>query len=236
MIKYFLFLGILILSFESQAAEQVYFKVAVDNSTYTAFMGGKAGLDNTTLNYLASKMRNQLFKITDVDKAYYDIAQPVSMRFAGRDVLQYDLKPRNADRFRQMLMVDSTNEVVHKDVYDPSGKLVYSFTILESEDSSAKPVTAEGEPDRSGQCFLGFCVIGKRMLKDGTSHIMLSDGMNKFSIFKKRVTGEVSVSKKIVYGNYVMRKKQGDDLYTVVGTIPYSAMQTMIENYSKLEE
>jgi hypothetical protein len=33
-----------------------------------------------------------------------------------------------------------------------------------------------------------------------------------------------------------MRKKQGDDLFTVVGTIPYSAMQTMIENYSKLEE
>jgi len=236
MIKLFLFFGILILSFESHAAEQVYFRVAVDNSTYTAFMGGKAGLDNTTLNYLASKMRNQQFKITDIDRAYYDIAQPVSMRFAGRDVLQYDLKPKNSDRFRHMLMVDSTNEVVHKDVYDPSGKLVYSFTILEPEDSSAKPVTAEGEHDKTNRCYLGFCVVGKRMLKDGTSHIMLSDGINKFSIFRKRVSGEVSASKKIVYGNYVMRKKQGDELFTVVGTIPYSAMQTMIENYSKLEE
>ncbi|TCK62615.1 hypothetical protein [Seleniivibrio woodruffii] len=235
MIKIFLFLGILILSSESYAAEQVYFKVAVDNSTYTAFMGGQTGIDNSTLNYLASKMRNQKFKISDVDKAYYDVPHPVSMRFAGRDILQYDLKPRGADRFRQMLMVDSSDNVVHKDVYDPSGKLVYSFTILESEDSSAKPVNAD-EAEKTDRCFLGFCVTGVRMLKDGTKHIMLSDGINKFSIFRKRIAGEVSVSKRIVYGNYVMRKKSGDDLFTVVGTIPYSAMLTMIENYTKLEE
>lgn len=237
--KIYLLFGLMIFSAHAFAGEQVYFKIAINNNTYSTFLNDSVGIEKPTASYLASKMREMRFSPSDVDKAYYKISGAYQMRFAGRNVTQYDIRPKAPDRFRQVIMVDLTDgDVVHKDIYDIKGRLVFSFTSIEPPDADEKPDMQNSgsmaAPSKT-PCLKGFCVVGARMLKDGTKHIMLSDGLNKFSIFTKKLSLDVPPSKRIMYGNYVLRKKVGDKLYTVVGTVPFNEMDYMIDNYASLE-
>ncbi|MGE4319801.1 MAG: MucB/RseB C-terminal domain-containing protein [Deferribacterales bacterium] len=233
----FLLFGFLFVNLQGFTAEQIYFKIAVSDNLYSTFISNRATLGKSPLDILASRMREEHFNIADVETDYYDV-KSTAMTYDGRSVIQYDMKPKNSDRFRQVLIVDSDDgSVVHKDVYDNSGKLVFSFTSLEKDDHEDKPAVKETKQITDlNSCIKGFCVAGTRVMKDGTKHIMLSDGLNKFSVFEKKVSADIPLSRKIVYGNYVMRKKVGDALYTVVGTIPFSEMEFIIENYAGLEE
>lgn len=235
----YLLFGLLIFGSHAFAGEQVYFKIAINGNTYSTFLNDSVGIEKPTASYLASKMREMQFRPSDVDKAYYNISGVYQLRFAGRNVTQYDIRPKSGDRFRQVIMVDNSDgDVVHKDVYDVSGRLVFSFTSIDPIGHEEKPSVQEApamSPPRKTPCLKGFCVVGARMLRDGTKHIMLSDGLNKFSIFAKKLSLDVPPSKRIMYGNYVMRKKVGDNLFTVVGTVPFNEMEYMIDNYSSLE-
>lgn len=233
-----LLFSLFLFSVNGFADEQIYFKIAVNDSSYSSFISDRISIEKSPMTYMATRMREQFFSVTDIDKAYYDITIVQSMAYGGKNVTQYDVKPKYNDRFRQVLIVDlSDGSVIHKDVYDTTGKLVFSFTSLESS-KNAKPAQKDAVSvlsEAKSMCVKGFCLVGERMMKDGTKHIMLSDGLNKFSVFKKKISSDVSPSKKLVYGNYVMRKKQGDYLYTIVGTVPFSEMEYMVENFASLE-
>lgn len=239
--RVYLLFGFLIICCVSYAGEQVYFKIAINDSTYSTFLNDNVGIEKPTASYLASKMRDQKFTLSEIDKAYYDVTNVTQMRFAGREVTQYDIRPKYGDRFRQVLLVgNSDGYIIHKDIYDVSGKLIFSFTSLEPEKKEEKPEmqgsASAGFSKSKAPCLKGFCVVGSRILKDGTRHIMLSDGLNKFSIFVKKISADVPPSRRIIYGNYVLRKKAGDTLFTLVGTVPFNEMEFMVENYASLED
>ncbi len=233
----FLLFGFLFANIQGFTAEQIYFKIAVNDNLYSTFISNRVTLGKSPLDILATRMRDEHFNIADVETDYYDV-KSAALTYDGRSVMQYDMKPKNGDRFRQVLIVDSDDgSVVHKDVYDNSGKLVFSFTSLEKPDHDEKPAVKETKQITDlNRCIKGFCVVGTRVMKDGTKHVMLSDGLNTFSVFEKKVSADISQSRKIVYGNYVMRKKVGNALYTVVGTVPFSEMELIIDNYASLEE
>ena len=235
MMPLLLFFCALLFNTDAISADQIYFKIAVNEKSYSSFISNRVNIEKTPLNYMAARMRSAFFSPAEIAKDYYDVSVVSPMVYEGKDVVQYDIRPKYNDRFRQILIVDAkSGAVIHKDIYDTKGKLVFTFTSLEYK-SPEKPETKDAPAELKPVCIRGFCLAGDRMMKDGTRHMMLSDGVNKFSVFRKKADGEVADSKRLVYGNYVLRKKSGDYVFTLVGTIPFNEMDNIIENYASLE-
>lgn len=240
--KLTLLLCLLSVAYAGYASEQVYFKIAVNNKDYTTFLTDRTSIQKSTLQYLAAKMRQPFFHPENVNGKYYRVKESSGIKYFGRDVVQYDVIPINNDRFRNIYLVDDkTGGVIRKEVYDTNGKLVYAFTSLDKDAGETLPqaVHASVKP-MSGEVFKGYYLIVDRMLKDGTRHMGFTDGVNGFSVFTKKLTGEnngeLKDEKKILYGNYVYRKRVGKELFTVVGTVPFREMELLVENIAKLEE
>lgn len=246
--KLTLLLCLLIVAYSGYAAEQVYFKIAVNENDYSTFLTERRRTRKKTLQYLATKMRQYVFHPGSLNRDYYTVTENRGIKYFDRDVVQYDITPVKHDRFRHVLLVDQKKDVViRKEVYDTNGKLVFSFTSLDRE-STEHVDDADSHPDPDSDAvhiaaasvhhdaFNGYFVTADRELKDGTKHISFSDGLNRFSIFRKKINTEPTEQKRILYGNYIYRKKVGKELFTVVGTIPFEEMDDLINNIVKLEE
>jgi len=221
------------------AAEQVYFKIAVNENDYSTFLTDRISTQKETLQLLASKMRQEVFHPQHLNKKFYDVKVSKAIKYFDRDVVQYDIIPIFNDRFRHVVMVDEKNGlVIRKEVYDNNDKLVFSFTCLDEVESGLPPQKATHIANpHLNDFYNGFFLVSDRKLKDGTKHILLSDGLNKFSVFRKKVSSnELIEDKRILYGNYIYRKVVGKELFTVVGTLPFKEMELFIDNIVKLEE
>ncbi len=122
------------------AYEQVYFKIAVNENDYSTFLTDRISTKKTTLEYLATKMRQPFFNPERLNRNYYDIKVSQGIKYFDRDVIQYDVVPIFDDRFRHVLMVNVRDGVViRKEVYDTDGKLVFAFTSLERTTAAKIP-------------------------------------------------------------------------------------------------
>jgi sigma-E factor negative regulatory protein RseB len=142
------------------------------------------------------------------------------------------------DRFRHVLLVDEKwDQILRREVYDPDGKLIYAYSF-EDRDGELKPVIERPQPALSAgrDEFPGFRAVFKKELDDGTIQTLYSDGLNKFSVFISKTEAQIKDSARILYGNYVYRKKVGDILYTVVGTIPFPQMEKVVARLAFKEE
>lgn len=222
----------------AKAAEQVYFKIAVNENEYSTFLTDRISTQKETLQLLASKMRQEMFHPEHLNHEYYDVQVSRGIKYFDRDVVQYDIVPVLGDRFRHLVMVDEKHGyVLRKEIYDNNNKLVFSFTSLDEtgEDMPPQLSRVSAVPDK--EFYKGFYLISDRELKDGTKHIILSDGLNKFSVFRKKVQNfESFKQERVMYGNYIFRKNIGKELYTAVGTLPFKDMEKFIDMIAKPEE
>jgi sigma-E factor negative regulatory protein RseB len=224
--KLILLASFLAAGFSAYAAEQVYFKIAVNEHEYSTFLTDRVSNRRSTLQYLATRMREPFFNPEKLNTEYYE-----------KKVVQYDIIPKDEDRFRHLIMVNEIEgNVIRKEVYDIKGKLVFAFTDLDNHHIEDKPDAFRIKKEAPEGDFKGFHKIRDKKMKDGTKHMVFSDGLNGFSVFKKKASVELSDKKRILYGNYVLRKKIGKNIYTVVGSIPFNEMDKIIEFYAKLEE
>jgi len=236
--RIFLLICLLTATFNSSyASEQVYFKIAVNENDYSTFLTDRISTKKKTLQYLATKMRQPYFNPELINRRYYDVEVSSGIKYFDVNVVQYNVIPLNDDRFRHLLMVDQRDGVViRKEVYDTDGKLVFAFTSLDRmvEDKLPEAVRASKEP--LTEAFKGYFLTHDKVLKDGTRHMSFSDGLNKFSVFRKKSDIELNTMKRILYGNYVYRKSVGNELFTVVGTLPFNEMERLVENIANLED
>lgn len=225
-------------TFASYASEQVYFKIAVNENDYSTFLTDRISTKQQTMQYLASKMRQPFFEPELISRKYYKILESRGIKYFDVDVVQYDVVPIENDRFRHILMVDEQSGVViRKEVYDTEGKLVFAFTSLDRDQKNDVVPDAERiSQEPPVESFKGYFLAYDKILKDGTRHMSFTDGLNKFSIFRKKSDIELNVQKRIIYGNYVYRKNIDHELFTVVGTLPFDEMDRLVENIANLEE
>jgi sigma-E factor negative regulatory protein RseB len=221
------------------SAEQVYFKIAVNENEYSTFLTDRISTQKETLQLLAAKMRQELFHPDHLNHDYYHVHISSGIKYFDRSVVQYDIVPIYGDRFRHLVMVDEKNGyVVRKEVYDDNNKLVFSFTSLDETGEEMPPqVSGAAASEPMHEFYNGFYLIADRELKDGTKHIILSDGINKFSVFRKKVSSfEPVKQERVLYGNYIFRKIVGKELYTAVGTLPFKDMEHFIDKIATPEE
>jgi len=228
---------LLSLAYVGNASEQVYFKIAVDENDYSTFLTDTISTNKTTLQYLATKMRQPFFKPESINPNYYHIKVNRGIKYFDKDVVQYDVIPIFADRFHHVLLVDEKDGVViRKEIYDTDGKLVFAFTNLDREVEEAPAKTLKTNSQPPVDAFKGYFLVSDHMLKDGTQHMVFFDGLNKFSVFKNKSDTELITQKRILYGNYLYRETVDGELFTIVGTIPFSEMELLVKNIAKLEE
>ena len=235
--KLALLFGLMALVGVAYASEQVYFKIAVNENDYSTFLTDRISTKKTTLQYLATKMRQPFFNPERLNKKYYNIKVSRGIKYFDKDVVQYDITPIFADRFRHVLMVDEIGGVViRKEIYDTDGKLVFAFTSLDRVAQEDRPELTKVSVGSTEASYKGYYLISDRKLKDGTKHIVFTDGLNRFSIFRQKSDIELISEKRILYGNYIYRERVGKELFTVVGTLPFEEMERLIKNIVKLEE
>jgi sigma-E factor negative regulatory protein RseB len=223
----------------SAYAEQVYFKIAVDENEYSVFYSDKASSHRHKLHQLAAKMRQVFFDPSAISRDYYDVKVSSEIRFLDRNAVQYDMTPLKPDRFRQVILLDKDNgQVIKKEIYNTEGKLVFAFVIMEKpmEDDEMPSLVQASEGRAAVEVFKGYHMVLDHVTKDGTRHMAFSDGLNNFSIFRRPFDTELNVSKRIMYGNNLYREKVGNELFTVVGTIPFEEMTLLVKNIVDLEE
>jgi len=221
----------------SYASEQVYFKIAVNENDYSTFLTDRISTKQKILQYLATKMRQPFFKPEQLNSKYYKVVESRGIKYFDVNVVQYDVRPIHNDRFRHLLMVDQRNGVViRKEIYDTQGKLVFAFTSLEKHSQEPLPRAQKISKKPAEEVFKGYFLVHDKTLKDGTRHMSFTDGLNKFSVFRKKYDIELNTMERILYGNYVFRKSVGKELFTVVGTLPFTEMERLVENISNLEE
>ncbi|WP_022851859.1 MucB/RseB C-terminal domain-containing protein [Limisalsivibrio acetivorans] len=228
-----LLLLLLLIPLTALAEPKVYFKIAVDEEAYTSFLLDNLENRQSKLHTLASRLKESFFELKRVRKEFYNIYIQYGLKYNNRTVVQYELEPTVKDRFRHVIVVDEAHKtVLRREVYDTSGRLVYAYSFEGNNDvhrpDAPKHASISYEEDDT---LLGFGTVFRRTFKDGSSHYLFSDGLNKFSVFTKKTELELEDNKRVLYGNYVLRKKSGDLLYTVVGTIPFEQMEKVIETF-----
>lgn len=228
----------LLVPFLSYGETKVFFKIAVDERAYSSFLLTETGMGDSSLHSLASRLKEMHFEPDKIQKDYYNIRVEYGMQYNGRDVAQYDIRPLLPDRFRHILLVDEKWEhIIRREVFDTNGKLIYSYSYEDKRDE-LKPTVSKPSPSANSgrEEFPGFRLTSRKVLPDGTIHTLYTDGLNKFSVFINETDQNVSDSARILYGNYVYRKKIGGKLYTVVGTIPFPQMEKVVARLSFKED
>jgi len=235
--KIVLLIYVLAVASAAFAAEQVYFKIAVNENEYATFLTDRISTKKSILQYLALNMRQPFFKPESIDKDYYEIQVNRGIKFFDKDVVQYNVIPLKHDRFRHVMLVDEKDDIViRKEVYDNDGKLVFSFTNLERSVMDQPPQAGHASVKEIQPAFKGYFLVMDKKLEDGTKHQIFSDGLNRFSVFRKKTDIELPTVERILYGNYIYRESVGRNLYTIVGSLPFSEMKLLVENISLLEE
>lgn len=235
--KYFVLTFLLFVN--SYAHAGFFFKIAIDNSSYSSFI--LKNLENTEIqtHFIIQKIRENFFDISNVDKNYYQISIKHGVSLFKKNLILYELNPTFSDRFKHVIWVTDDNIIVRKEVYDLNNKLMISYGYVDD-----LPKIGGGPHARSGhgnQCeenlkFRGFELFGCKKIDKNTRHLVFSDGLNKFSVFVDKNVEVGKVIKKVMMGNYVYRKSLDGHTYTVVGSVPFKIMKDIVSYIDNKEE
>jgi len=235
--KYFV-LAFLLLVY-SYANAGFFFKIAVDNSSYSSFILKSLESAEIHTHFIIQKIRENYFDISSVDKNYYQVSIERGVSLFNKNLILYELTPTFSDRFKHAIWVTDDNIVVRKEVYDLDGKLMLSYGYVDE-----LPKEESGPPaglNKNGKCdkslnFRGFELYGCKRIDKNTQHLVFSDGLNKFSVFVDKNVEVKKLRKKVIMGNYVYRKSFEGHTYTVVGSIPFKIMNDVITYINNKEE
>lgn len=233
-----LILLILLIPFVAYGDIKIFFKIAVDERSYSSFLVEEMYEGHSTLHTLALRLKENHIQVDKIQKDFYNVKAEFGIKYNGRSATQYDFSPLLPDRFRHVVLVDEEwEQLLRREVYDNNGKLLYAYSFEDSRDS-LKPMLETPKPSffTGRDEFPGFKAVFKKVLDDGTIHVMYADGLNRFSVFISQTNADIKDSARILYGNYVYRKKIGNTLYTVVGTIPFAQMEKVVARFSFMED
>ena len=194
-----------------------------------------------SLQFRSFKLAEDLFDINTFKSNFYQINIKKNIKVLNKKISSFEISPVMNDRFKHIIWLYKNNIIVRHEIYDLKGMLLYSFGYLNSFPEHKKSMVnirkKHGATNSVNNKYKGFVLIYKRAIDNTVTHMLYSDGLNRFSLFEKKVYGKTRDYQKIMFGNYVLSKKHKNNLYIVIGTIPYDQMQEFLKQYiSKKEE
>jgi sigma-E factor negative regulatory protein RseB len=215
----------------------LYFKIALDEQTYYENVLSDFDSVDNKLQYLAVKLIEKTLDLEDIDSDYYQINIYYNVRFLDDNLNVYNFVPIFNDRFRHVVWVKG-NLVLREEVYDLFDKLLYYYVFLNYDDSKEKikKIYRKVQVDTVPVSYYkGFNAIYIKT-ENNIMHVLYSDGLNRFSIFKKKFRKSIPEENKIIFGNYVYRIAKNGYIYAIIGTIPFKEMKRFLYLYIKKEE
>ena len=215
----------------------LYFKIALDEQTYYENVLSDFDSVDNKLQYLAVKLIEKTLDLEDIDSDYYQINIYYNVRFLDETLNVYNFVPIFNDRFRHVVWVKG-NLVIREEVYDLFDKLLYSYAFLNYDDREEKirKIYRKVQVDTVPVSYYkGFNAIYIKT-ENNIMHVLYSDGLNRFSIFKKKYKKKLLEENRVIFGNYVYRITEKGYIYAVIGTVPFNEMKRFLNIYIKKEE
>lgn len=216
----------------------IYFKISIDGQTYYEDILTGLNAVNNKLQYLAFKLIEKYMNIADINSDYYQINIYYDVKFLDKKLDIYNFVPIFNDRFRHVIGVKN-NLIISEEVYDHLNMLLYSYALLNfdiDKEANVKKIYRRNYIDTVPlPCYKGFNAVYKKSEND-ILHVLYSDGLNRFSIFKKKIRKSMPEENKIIFGNYVYRVAKNGYIYAIIGTIPFKEMKRFLYLYIKKEE
>lgn len=215
----------------------LYFKIALDEQTYYENVLSDFDSVDNKLQYLAVKLIEKTLDLEDIDSDYYQINIYYNVRFLDDNLNVYNFVPVFNDRFRHVVWVKD-NLVIREEVYDLFDKLLYYYVFLNYDDSKEKikKIYRKVQVDTVPVSYYkGFNAIYIKT-ENNIMHVLYSDGLNRFSIFKKKYKKKILEENRLIFGNYVYRITEKGYIYAVIGTVPFNEMKRFLNIYIKKEE
>ncbi len=228
-----LFLAGLLFVFSSGvfAKEMIFYKYAEgDGYSVLVASADEAVPGLSARDVIARKMTAASFSLEDVPSDYYSVKATSGIAFYGENVTQYEITPLTGDRFSHVVWLDGGGNLIKTEIYDGAEKLMFAFSSFDFGRASKPAPTKHKHAESAGRPFFkGFAHIMTKRLPDGVTHLMFTDGLNRFSVFINPHPDDSGTVSKIVYGNYLMSKVVSGVEYTVIGSVPYSTMEEFIK-------
>jgi len=218
------------------AESQIFFRIAINESGYNTFLTEKYRAKQTKQQLMAMMLENPYFHPENLNRKFYKINIVKGVKYRNRIVTQYEIVPRFNDRFRHVVLIDDIDQIaLQREMFDLKGKLIYAYGHVnytpKKENNKARPPRPVEKV--LGEEYKGFKPVYKNTLKDGSRQTLYTDGINRFSFFEKDIKKDIPTVERIINGNYFYRKQFGDVLYTVVGTVPFTMMNQIIDDFHK---
>jgi len=233
-------LAVLCLSNTSYSYDSIYINIAINDKNYKQIIL-KDNHNVNNLKFRSLRLAEDTFNINTFKSEFYQINIKKNIKIFNKKISYFEISPVMNDRFKHILWLYKNNIIVRHEIYDLKNSLLYSSGYLNNFPEHKKKIinitkkskNTNNELDR----YKGFFLIYESTLDNYIKHMLYSDGLNRFSLFVKKVYDENTDYQKIMFGNYVLSKKYRDKLYIIIGTIPYEQMQGFLKQYiSKKEE
>ncbi|MGA1861596.1 hypothetical protein OWM07_01735 [Deferribacter thermophilus] len=233
-ILYIVFLFLLLsysYSFSFEEIEGVYIKIALDENRYLQLDLEKKNPHNRYLSHTVSSLIKSTFSIKSISTEYY--SEKVStVKNNHIEIKIYHFDPIFNDRFKHILWIYEDGRLYKQEVYDLSDKLLYSY---EFKTNNVKKIPPKSEINGGFYFYKGFKLVYSGKNNEDENQLLFSDGLNNFSVFWKKHLCDFTPLRRIIFGNYMLRKCIDDFLVTVVGTIPYFEMEKVVKYLIKKE-
>lgn len=222
-------------AFYAHADEMSFFKY-LNGNDYSIYISGSedSGENQSAKDTIVKKLMGAKFSLADVPRDFYQIKIIPNVMFFGESLTQYNIEPLSKDRFSHIVWVNKCGKLIKTEVYDLNGKLVFAFGVMDLDNAGDKSPVAGNKEKKLKRItekpfYKGFYHAFTKKMPENVLHLVFIDGMNKFSVFINfNPTGDGAVSK-IIYGNYLLSRVVSGIEYTVVGSVPYSFMEEVID-------
>lgn len=224
----------------SNAEVGIFVKIAIDDTRYSSLLVHKPENLEGKFRFIARKIKDNTFNFTKIEKDFYQVNIRHGMTYMKTPMKVYELNPAFNDRFTHVLWVVD-DLIIRREIYNLRKKLMSAYGYVDGlpemvfMDKSKRMGNSEAYLKENFNMmkfdYKGFRIMSAKEEHDGIKHILFVDGLNKFSVFVQHMPDKekkMKSSERILMGNNIMRKKINDELFTVVGTIPYKEMTDVV--------
>jgi sigma-E factor negative regulatory protein RseB len=221
----------------------IFFKIAVDDKTYSSLTVTNPDNLNKKFRFITQKIRNNYFDNSYVNKIFYKVKIYKNIPFMNKKIIIYELDPKYSDRFKQIIWIFN-NIIIRREIYSLKEKLILAYGYIDKLPEKIK--LNENNYYKYDNIkdyhifYKGFKVTFFKNIKKNIKHLLFEDGINNFSVFIQNSFENSLKSpfekESIFMGNYVYQKKINNELFTIVGTIPFMEMKKIIPYIKEIME
>ena len=213
--------------------------------------------DTSMLGSISRQLLRGFFSIDRIPDKYYSVEKMDNISFFGFDITQYTVIPKDDDRFKQILWLDSNENIVKLEVYDHVNTLMFAFSGFDYINGAMRGHHHKGMGRGAGrgrgmgqvregpngfrgnvegkykfwdtpEFYQGFRHFHTTVFNKYVFDLSFEDGINRFSVFIKPANRQLEPVSTIVYGNYLFSRVIDDVEYTVYGTVSFGFMECVV--------